>query len=231
MHRRARHLNPGSAGAVMALDSRFITGLSDGDSVQTWTDRSASGNNAAQSTAGKQPAYKTAIQGGQPSVRFDGSNDILTSQLGVSAGSENGFACAVVKIITAASGAYVEQFNGFRWVLWKQVSGGLLIRYYPNTLDTGISISAGTTYLHTATRSGTSVSASVNGASTNTFSASTFNSNGGANSLFIGGSSSGLSEFSNIDLFSLVFVLNGYSNSLRRRIEHAAAFAFKVPCS
>lgn len=56
-------------------DASALTGLSDTQSVTSWTDRSGNGRHLAQGTAGNQPAYRTAIQNALPVVRFDGSND------------------------------------------------------------------------------------------------------------------------------------------------------------
>lgn len=50
--------------------------LSDGTAVATWT--AAVGGNASQATSGKRPVFKTAIWNGQPVIRFDGSDDVLT---------------------------------------------------------------------------------------------------------------------------------------------------------
>jgi len=51
--------------------------LANNDPVTSWTD-SVNSIVAAQSNGAKQPIFKTNIYGGRPSVRFDGSNDLLT---------------------------------------------------------------------------------------------------------------------------------------------------------
>lgn len=71
MHRRARHLNYRDLGAVQSLDSRFISGESDGNALASWSDRSGNSYNMSQTNATYKPVYKTAIQGGQPIVRFE----------------------------------------------------------------------------------------------------------------------------------------------------------------
>lgn len=45
-------------------------GLSDGTTIQTWTDLSGNGNDLTQLTAGNRPTYKVNIQNGLPVVRF-----------------------------------------------------------------------------------------------------------------------------------------------------------------
>lgn len=78
MHRRARHINQQSAGAGLVLDARRVTGLTDGNAVSTWSDASGNGWDAAQASSTLRPTYKVNVQGGQPGILFDGTDDILT---------------------------------------------------------------------------------------------------------------------------------------------------------
>ena len=48
-----------------------ITGLSDGDPVDSWVDSSGNGNTLTQSTSGAKPTYETAELNSLPIVRFD----------------------------------------------------------------------------------------------------------------------------------------------------------------
>lgn len=59
-------------------DASQLVGLADADPVSTSTDFSGSGNDATSSLTAR-PLYKTAIANGLPVLRFDGSNDILTT--------------------------------------------------------------------------------------------------------------------------------------------------------
>jgi len=70
MHRRSRHLNPAHAGATMALDSRFITGVSSGTGLQTWSSRSRATESLTQATSARRPIYTLGLSGGQPGVVF-----------------------------------------------------------------------------------------------------------------------------------------------------------------
>ena len=47
--------------------------------VARWEDKSGNSRHATQGTSANRPARKTAIQGGMDVLRFDGSNDVLTS--------------------------------------------------------------------------------------------------------------------------------------------------------
>jgi hypothetical protein len=70
MGRRSRHLNPKSLGATLALDARFIPGLSNGAEVASWPDR-AGVESPAEGTSSLRPTYTSSWTGGQPAVSFN----------------------------------------------------------------------------------------------------------------------------------------------------------------
>ena len=59
---------PVTTGLKLHLDASAITGLSDGNTVNTWTDVSGLGNNATRTNGA--PTYETNELGGKPVVRF-----------------------------------------------------------------------------------------------------------------------------------------------------------------
>lgn len=71
--------NPYTTNLEMELNARDIVGLTDGDTVATWSDSSAAGNDATQAAYSYRPIYKTNIIGSNPVVRFDASNKALLS--------------------------------------------------------------------------------------------------------------------------------------------------------
>lgn len=81
MNRRVRHLNPANAGALLALDARFLP-LANNDAVADWTARPNSTITATQGTAAAKPTFKTGIVNGQPAVYFDGDDSLAVSTLG-----------------------------------------------------------------------------------------------------------------------------------------------------
>ena len=66
----------GSPLAWYSADS--IVGLSDGDPVSTWPDRTANGFDLTAATTDR-PTYKTGIQNTLPAVRFDGTDNWMTN--------------------------------------------------------------------------------------------------------------------------------------------------------
>jgi hypothetical protein len=76
MRARHRHFNPKDAGADLVLDARYIA-QSDNTAVSSWADRSGNATDATQSNSGNRPTFRTAQQGGNGGVDFDGSDDFL----------------------------------------------------------------------------------------------------------------------------------------------------------
>ena len=58
-------------------DSSDLASLSDGDTIQLWTNQAIT-QNVAQTTESRKPTLQTNELGGKPVVRFDGTNDILS---------------------------------------------------------------------------------------------------------------------------------------------------------
>lgn len=71
--------SPADLDPALWFDADAITGLVDGDPVQTWSDGSGNDRHATQATAAARPVYKTAMVNGLPAVRFDGVDDNLAT--------------------------------------------------------------------------------------------------------------------------------------------------------
>lgn len=108
-HRRVVAMTSGGAAAFspasipgleLWLDASQITGLSDGDPISTLTDISSNAWQATQGTASKKPTYLTNIKNGQPVIRFDGVDDIVTNTT-----------CTSFNGLTGATLFYAYKFN------------------------------------------------------------------------------------------------------------------------
>ena len=77
------------------LDARFLT-ANDNDAIGTWTSRTGV-NNATQATAANKPTYKVNMSGGQPALRFDG-NDKMGFASSIISGTPDGFATFIYKV-------------------------------------------------------------------------------------------------------------------------------------
>jgi hypothetical protein len=81
-HRRLRHLpfslGSGTTGAKLVLYAPALRGYANFEAVDTWVDLSGEANNATASGAAR-PTYRTAIQGGMPSLAFNAQQGAVGS--------------------------------------------------------------------------------------------------------------------------------------------------------
>ena len=103
--------NPYTTNLELQLDARDIVGLSDGDSVETWEDSSAAGNDVTQSTSGRRPVYKTNIIGSNPVVRFSASS--TKSLYATFASSWSGFSGVTVFSLCQFIETSTQDYPGF----------------------------------------------------------------------------------------------------------------------
>ncbi len=222
-------MNPGHAGATLVFDARYISGLADADPVSTWSDRSGQANNATQVLTAR-PAFKTAIQGGNPVVRFDGSNDTLLLTSGITSiatrtilivskktsGQKMVGLCGATTVngphscydFTNAN-LYVGDGAGY----WNTTGGGNL---------TSFSITSD------AVNASASPLLFVNGVAKTLGSKTTATS---GTTLGCVGARPAAADFSAGDIGAITLLPAYLSNPLRRRLEQNMSRAWKIPCS
>jgi hypothetical protein len=229
MRARHRHFNPKNAGATAVFDSRYISGLSDGSAVQTWTSRTGS-NNISQATAANRPTYETNEINGNPSVLWDGgANDELTFA------SAPSYASASIVIVYKNNDAV----NGS--VVFARNNNFSTYTYYATNFcrfeigNDGVERSSDRTHnlgnvflILSATKNGTS-SARVHG---NGIAGNEITTGIRANFQTTGiGKYLSTSVNTQGHLGLAVLADTAWGDSLRRRLEHAAAFSFKIACN
>jgi len=250
MRARQRHLNKSLHTTACAFDSRFLSGFSDGNAVDSWTDLSANGRNATQSTSANRPIYKTAIQGGNPIVRFDGSNDTLRTSSFASATE-----ATAIMILSASSwnnpGAYRQGFvHGYGATSAETTGSSFLVQAGGNFLywASGDLFAYGNGYNNTnpkaagAPASGSDFRiistvfwSSLSRIYSNGVRVSTRNEATGSIGSFtreagIGASLGGF-EYWNGDFGAIVFFTSNIGEPMRARIERSSALSFKIACS
>lgn len=234
MRARHRHFTHKAAGAVVAYDGRYLTD-SDGTALQTWTDRAGT-YNATESDSTKRPFVKTGTNGinGQTAVQFDGTNDDLQA-VNVPL---NTFITVVIcgKFTTAKpffiehsatantnSGFYFYGANGNTWVInrsssihtdrgtttWFGSNSGIGCLRYDGT---------GQFRLNGAVQTGGIIDGT---ARTNSLVTDNLNIC----------SRNRASGFSNGSIGLLAIYNGSASNSMLKRLEHVAAFCFKISCN
>jgi len=243
MRARHRHFSYKAAGASLALDSRYIHGVSDGTTVQTWSDLSGNARDATQSTAGSRATYKTSIQGGNGVLHFDGGD-------AYNAPFTTGTAYSVY-CVYKRSGSNTNQFNNVSFVCASGVfnnNNGSARRYQLTYNDTptfasSSNASAGSSMVITRNDNWNihSVTAPIgsgtaryllNEASEQTANVSALAGvTSGTVRMSLGGASwDNLFQF-NGDMGLLAAYESSHSASLRRRLNHHAAYSFKIACN
>jgi hypothetical protein len=231
MRARHRHFNARDCDAALCLDARFISGLSDADPVTTWNDRTRNGANATQSTAQNKPSYKTSIQGGQPVVRFDGSNDRMTHTCATLNDS-----CVIVVGKTTDNGNQQRYFgtgtNGTTVYTFIGNRNGV-VSFASNNFASA-SFSNYSFAVVTWSISGTNISffnnrGSESSATFTKYTANPFDPD--YRLLGAGGIPTNLSSFLNGDIAFVAAYSSNIATSLQKRCEHAAAYSFKISCN
>ena len=251
MRKRNRHLNKSLREAACAFDARFVSGFSDGSSVDTWTDMSPNGRDATQATAANRPTYKTSILGGNPVMRFDGTNDVMTT-------AAFAMPTAVTAIMIAQSFTWTAPVTYYRalathgngptptettgialcyiirdtaidWIIGDLGAWGSGYQQTSNPRAIGPTTS-GTNYRIVSTvLSSTLARMYVNGARTSTRKEVTGNCNSLTRSFTVGGSL--ITEPWNGDIAAVLYFPSNIGEPMRARIERSNALAFKIACS
>jgi len=234
----------------MVLDSRFVPGLADADAVTTWPDRSRNGYSPTQATAGNKPTYKVAEQGGNPTIRFDG-NDWLyyAANVAPNAGLTMIALCKFDSLTARSALADIKNagsgFNGFLIEANTFGTAGNRFGLYASAtaIDSSIatttspalfSIAADTTAGGNIVNNTDYFVGGVGGSLTVKAGQTNYNDLTGLSGVMIGSFNvSGTPNYSYFDgdFYSFSVLPSKASTPLRKRLEHAAAYSFKMPCS
>ena len=242
MRARQRHFNPAGVGAYSALDARFGFSLADNTAIDTWDDRT-SGNKDATGTGTARPLYRTGVMGGNPVVRFDGSNDYLkistvtaskVTLLSALSSTQTGNTQICLQWGTNTT-ATDNQFH-----LWI-TSSKYACFYRDNTAtDRGITATSNKTSNPTiiATLFDSTQRFWENGVAGGTAATSgTLNQSTAAIGLGVklkpDGTPPGVAEvnYFNGDMGAMIIVPSALGDPARRRIESYLAYSFKIACS
>lgn len=232
MRARQRHFRPLAAGATLALDARFISGLSNDDPISTWSGRDTSGATAS-STA--RPTYKTNILGGNPVARFDGTNDVMTPD-------ESDVARCVFAVVDLASdanhgliGNSIAAGGGGatasgRACSWHSGSYKLAIKGSETWNNSGDYVLAERAFWNGASATNTDANAGVVVFDRNVSSSVTWDPSA-INNIYRIGRQGATFTFLNGDVGAIIVLDGTPSDSLRKRIEKHLAYSFKLFCN
>jgi hypothetical protein len=114
--------NATTGGSLVAADG----------TVARWEDKSGNARHATQGTAGSRPARKMAIQAGRDVLRFDGSDDWLTSAdvVDLSSGTAMTCFCVVKRAATGSGHTIIAKYE--RTPNQASAEDGWLFRFLPS---------------------------------------------------------------------------------------------------
>lgn len=227
MHRRARHiaLSARSAGALVMLDSRTITGLSGGANVSSWASLGTQSITMA-GVATKNPTYQVSIQGGQPVVRFVATASTAMSSAFTDTLTQYTHVCTFIPrlienfkhLVSTDDGSYNTIKFSVSHVTTNLSGTGVkppTTDFYPFSTPVDVAYINSIGYTGTgliAYRPNTTATVTVTGTTTR---------------LCLGSRLTG-SDFATSDLMQFMIFPSVISKSLRRRFEVAASYAFKI---
>jgi len=118
-------LDPLSILGALAVWVRADQGITVATGVSAWNDLSGKGVNFSQATAANQPAFIASAINGQPAVRGDGINDMMTASLTQAApGTQPFFVWCVMRQIswTSNDSAFGQGNAGTGWMLRNRIA-------------------------------------------------------------------------------------------------------------
>ena len=234
MRARHRHFTYKAAGAVVAYDARYLTD-SDGTALSTWTDRAGS-YNATESDSTKQPLVRTGANAinGQTALDFDGTNDDLQA---TSVPLNTYITVIICGHFTNAKPMFIEHglnaafHNGFfffgtnngPWCFFRASAShnclGVANWFGPDPAIGSLKYDGSGIYRKNGiTQSNVHVSGTARSNSSVTLNLNIMSRNR-------------ISVFSDGLLGNLAIYDGAASDALLRRLEHAAAYSFKIACS
>jgi hypothetical protein len=236
MRARQRHINPARAGARIALDARFVTGLNDGDAVSTWSNRTGSSDFTGSGTA--RPAFTASSFSGRPAITFDGTNDTMTAtgitwdadfvlvfvlrlnrSPNYATGQIDAVACKTNYVPTSPRKGFLTQLTN-AYITTTQTYART--EYYSGTTESSPCVINGV--------SQTAAAGNVTVGTALILSASGTGSNTDTETSFTLGREPFLNVYGQFNFGSMVY-LPVSSTPLRRRFEQSAAYSFKIACS
>lgn len=228
MRKRQRHFKPKAIAATAAFDARYITGLSDGNAVTTWSDISGNSHSATQGTVALQPVYKAAVLGGGPAVRFDGAGDNLSHTIA------NTSTCSLVLVINRLStqtnyrglcsftdvNMLLRMGGPTQWGTYTttdRISSSTIATSTPSILTLIDNAASGGSFFRNSAADGTWTGTTT-----------------GQGLNFIGGyytASPLVDQTSNVDIAAAYLMSSAMTASVRKRVEQGFGFSFKIACS
>jgi hypothetical protein len=239
MRARHRHFNARDAGAALCLDARYISGVSIGGAVSTWPDRSRNAYDATQTTSANRPTLEDG-----PAVRTNGSSHFMVIPTGPTINTGVGHCVLItVKQIAFGNSSFPDIVNiktneSNNWQAAFAVSGQTSYRW----LLSGSAVSFARLRWDVSSNTNKQIVAfQYNGSGAGTSGNTSLKVDGNTKSLTSASSFSEVTHearigrannnYGNNDYHQIALLNFDVANPLRKRLEHAAAYSFKISCN
>jgi hypothetical protein len=238
MRARQRHYNPGKAGMGAVFDARFISGISAGSDVGTWSDRSGNARDATEATT--KPTYEVNRQGGSPAVVFAKANsDKLVCASAVFTGNNQKLLIAAYK--NTSTGSYADTACGQSGAQntggWFQMqartnnpNGDPYMSGFNADCTNNASAADGEWKIGCGAYNGTNLLTRKNGVQIDTV-VRTLNTNNSPFRIGVTLSGTTLAQYFSGDIGVAMAGQITYSLPLIKRMEHGVAYSYKIACS
>jgi hypothetical protein len=221
MRARHRHLKSKSLDASVCLDARYVS-AANGDSVQTWSDQTGNSRDASQATSGLRPTFVASASGGQPALNFNAQLMSFSSTIPaprpvsiIAVQWKNATGARIASLSNDANlYAALDWSDGTIYAGGQAIAGG---SFGSGNLTTASIFSTVTDSLDVVFVNGSQRTRTQIGTTGET-------TNFGTLGRTYGIASNGRLAF----VLAISSALNG---SQRKRIEHAAAFSWKISCN
>lgn len=225
MRNRQRHIKSKSLGASVCLDARYIS-ASNNDSISQWDDLSGNSRNATQTNQANKPTFLSDGAGGQPAVYFAGDGGV-EDVMAISVPSSRPVSVIAVQWKNASGnriGSLSDNGDLYAAVYWddnviyaegRGIAGGSFGdgNITEPSICSTITETVDAVFINGSERTRTS----IGGAGTN-----------------IDFTQIGITYGPNTPNGKLAYVFaisEALSSSLRKLIEHSAAYSWKINCS
>jgi len=242
MRARHRHFNARHAGADLVLDARFID-QADNTAVSAWPDRSANNHTIEQTASGSRPTFKLAQMNGNPVVQFDGSDDFLNGGDILDMLSNNLTMLCVAKRISGAAGSlcgksrFAGSLGRYTFIRDNNAMVAIFHDQSPRVAQAADTSTSPRIYTQAANRGATMTLFFDGQQQAQNTDLSGTTSYDTTDEFFVGAyqSTEGTTPprapyYHNGDIAQVV-VLFSFNTPLRKRLEHAAAYSFKISCN
>jgi len=239
--RRCRHMNPVHAGALMAIDARFLAGAH-GSVVSTWANRGSATYDMTQSDNTLRPLLQTGSNGigGQHAVDFDGTDDRM---VGASDSLNNCTVISAFRVTSTHTAARTIFAKGSTTNIDRDINvyvGDATYSFVCQRVTGGVTahnavastLTANTAYVGISTTSASALTSSFNNR-TETSTATVTSSSDAVWSIGarLSTNAYGLFFTERIGSVAVWNTTLPSTSALRKRCAHAAAYSFRIPCS